>query len=334
MTFLVAGAIIGGVASVGGALIGSRAAGKASTAAREGSQREIEYAKEAAEIQRTDEQPYREAGYTGLNALMGLAGLDAPASVSSAAATGSPTGGNVGERAQNVSDIYRMVYGREADPEGLANWEGIYDRLKGDGYSDNDALEFIASRFREAPEYEKRREAGTLPGQSGVAGGEVGSSGSAASPAKTPLEMLQADPGYNIRLDEGQRTRERGASARGGLLAGGTGRALERYAQDYASNEYTAMYNRISNIAGLGQVSTGRTGAGALAFGQQAGSAVRNATDTRASGYVAQGNQWANAGNQIAKAAGSVDWGSIFNSGGSTSSGPWDHMDPTTGRSY
>lgn len=55
---------------------------------------------------------------------------------------------------------------------------------------------------------------------------------------------LERDPSYRFRLTEGQRALERGASARGGLLSGGTLRGLERYAQDYASTEYGNVYNR------------------------------------------------------------------------------------------
>jgi hypothetical protein len=57
-------------------------------------------------------------------------------------------------------------------------------------------------------------------------------------------EDLARDPSYQFRLAEGQRALERGASARGGLLGGGAMRGLERYAQDYASQEYGNVYAR------------------------------------------------------------------------------------------
>lgn len=75
---------------------------------------------------------------------------------------------------------------------------------------------------------------------------------------------VTSDPGYAFRMQEGQKALERSAAARGGLQSGGTLKAISRYGQDYASNEYNNAYNRFSNdqtrrfnqlssIAGLGQ---------------------------------------------------------------------------------
>lgn len=55
---------------------------------------------------------------------------------------------------------------------------------------------------------------------------------------------LTSDPGYAFRLQEGLKALERSAAARGGLLSGGTGKALTRYGQDVASQEYGNAYNR------------------------------------------------------------------------------------------
>lgn len=67
---------------------------------------------------------------------------------------------------------------------------------------------------------------------------------------------LQMDPGYQFRLNEGMKAIQGSAAARGGLNSGATLKALERYGQDYASNEYQNAYNRdfqrLSGLAGLG----------------------------------------------------------------------------------
>lgn len=55
---------------------------------------------------------------------------------------------------------------------------------------------------------------------------------------------MQDDPGYQFRLNEGLKALERSAAARGGLQSGGTLKAIARYGQDYASNEYQNAYNR------------------------------------------------------------------------------------------
>jgi hypothetical protein len=52
------------------------------------------------------------------------------------------------------------------------------------------------------------------------------------------------DPGYAFRLQQGEQAIERGASAAGGANSGGTLKAIARYGQDYASNEYANVYNR------------------------------------------------------------------------------------------
>ena len=119
------------------------------------------------------------------------------------------------------------------------------------------------------------------------------------------------DPGYNFRIGEGQRALERGAAARGGLLSGGFGRKLTRYAQDYASNEYTNVYNRISNIAGLGQVAGQASGEAALYAGRQMGNAAQAGANASAYGRQGQANAWGTAINEL----GQIDWGGVFKRG-------------------
>ena len=60
------------------------------------------------------------------------------------------------------------------------------------------------------------------------------------------MDDFQKDPGYQFRMDEGTKALERSAAARGGLSSGSTLKALTRYGQDYASNEYQNAYNRFN----------------------------------------------------------------------------------------
>jgi hypothetical protein len=73
----------------------------------------------------------------------------------------------------------------------------------------------------------------------------------------------EADPGYAFRMAEGQKALDRSASARGGILNGGTLRAITKYGQDMGSQEYGNAYNRfnadrdrrfgrLSTMAGMG----------------------------------------------------------------------------------
>jgi hypothetical protein len=132
---------------------------------------------------------------------------------------------------------------------------------------------------------------------------------------------FQSDPGYAFRVQEGTKALERSAAAKGGLLSGGTGKALERYGQGLATQEYgdafnrafttynakravnTDLFNRLSLMAGTGQQATNSL----VNYGQQAAqdtnAANINATKTasqystdaaaaRASGYVGGANAW------------------------------------------
>lgn len=119
---------------------------------------------------------------------------------------------------------------------------------------------------------------------------------------------FQTDPGYQFRFEEGQRALDRGAAARGGLLSGGYARKAMRYGQGFASNEYTNVYNRISNIAGMGQVANQSAGGATM----QAGAGMGNAAANKgyAGAYASQMQ-----GNAITEGINDIDWGTMFNRG-------------------
>lgn len=116
----------------------------------------------------------------------------------------------------------------------------------------------------------------------------------------------QQDPGYQFRMDEGIRALDRSAAARGVLNSGGQGRALVRYGQDYASNEYQNVYNRLATIAGYGNAAVAQGSNLIVNTGANNANALINAGEAKASGYIAQGNAWSNAIGQV---------GSIFGYG-------------------
>lgn len=61
------------------------------------------------------------------------------------------------------------------------------------------------------------------------------------------LADFEADPGYQFRLNEGLRGINADASARGLFNSGGTLKALEKYRQGYASNEFDKAYGRFTD---------------------------------------------------------------------------------------
>jgi hypothetical protein len=70
---------------------------------------------------------------------------------------------------------------------------------------------------------------------------------------------LANDPGYQFRLQTGQRALEGSAAARGGLLSGGAMRGLTEFGQQLGSQEYQQAYGR---ALGENQLGYGRALAG------------------------------------------------------------------------
>lgn len=60
------------------------------------------------------------------------------------------------------------------------------------------------------------------------------------------LNDFVKDPGYEFRLAEGEKALNRQAAGAGSMFSGATLKALNRYNQDYATNEFTNAYNRDS----------------------------------------------------------------------------------------
>lgn len=115
------------------------------------------------------------------------------------------------------------------------------------------------------------------------------------------MDQFQADPGYAFRLSEGQKALERSAAARGGLLSGGTGKALQRFGQDYGSQEYTNAFNRyqiernarlapLQALTGMGQTTAQQISNAGQTMASNVGDAMGSAAAARASGYVGGAN--------------------------------------------
>lgn len=108
-------------------------------------------------------------------------------------------------------------------------------------------------------------------------------------------QMLEMDPGYGFRLGEGLKALERMQAARGSMLSGGAMKAGQRYAQDYASGEYSNAYNRLANIAGLGQTAGTQLGGAAQQFGQTAGNIMGQEANALAAGRIGRGSAYGSA---------------------------------------
>jgi len=119
----------------------------------------------------------------------------------------------------------------------------------------------------------------------------------------TPFGMaqFQADPGYGFRFAQGQKALERSAAARGGLLSGNTGGALQQFGQGLASQEYQNAFNRyqaerqsrlgpLQSLAGVGQTSVNALGQAGQNYASGMGEALGAGAQARASGYMGAAN--------------------------------------------
>ena len=115
------------------------------------------------------------------------------------------------------------------------------------------------------------------------------------------LADFTKDPGYDFRLKTGSDAITGSALARGGMLNGGTLKALTRYGQDFGSNEYnnayarfnndrTTRFNRLAGLAGIGQTATNMTGQLGAATTNNMTSAINAGGNAAASGVMGSAN--------------------------------------------
>lgn len=114
-------------------------------------------------------------------------------------------------------------------------------------------------------------------------------------------EDFVKDPGYQFRMDEGMRGVEGGAAARGGLLSGAALKAIQKYGQGFASNEFgnaysrfennkTNNYNRLAGLVNSGQGATNQMSNTAGQFAQNNANALGAYGNAQAAGYMGQAN--------------------------------------------
>ena len=102
---------------------------------------------------------------------------------------------------------------------------------------------------------------------------------------------IQQDPGYAFQFAEGQKALNNGAAGRGMTYSGAQGKALQRYGQDYAGTKLDQSLNRLTTVAGLGQVGSNSNNAATQNYANnQSGNALQMG-NARGSAYggMAQG---------------------------------------------
>jgi hypothetical protein len=171
-----------------------------------------------------------------------------------------------------------------------------------------------------------------LPGGEGAAGLQEGEFGALRRPFTS--EQLKDDPGFQFRLKTGQEAVESGAAARGGLLSGRTGVALQERGQELGSQEFEAafnrfqqtqgnLFNRLAGVAGAGQQAATTLGGFRQTLGQDVAGLRTQSGFRRAEQEISRGDIKAQRERNIAKALNQGLGNSQFGqqSGGGTTGG-------------
>jgi hypothetical protein len=120
-----------------------------------------------------------------------------------------------------------------------------------------------------------------------------------AAAVNMPKYQWQASPGYDWRLQEGIRGIDSSAAASGNLLSGATLKALNKYSQGIASDEYSNVFNRLGTMAGYGSSASGQSANLAMQTGQNIGQNLMAGANARGSGYINQANAYSGIGSGI-----------------------------------
>ena len=107
------------------------------------------------------------------------------------------------------------------------------------------------------------------------------------------------DPGYQFGMDQGTRAINSGAAARGMTYSGAAGKALTRFGNDYAGTKLDASYNRLSNLAGMGQVGANNNQQAGMNYANNAGNNMLGAANAGGAAAMSGARGWGNALNSV-----------------------------------
>lgn len=142
---------------------------------------------------------------------------------------------------------------------------------------------------------------------------QEGMDSGAFDPGEFKFHFTQDDPSYQFRLNEGVNALDRGASARGRLSSGAQDKAITRFGQGLASQEYgnafnraltsygvesdrrANEFNRLAGLSGTGQISTGQIVSAGNSLGGRASDSLMASGNALASGARARGDASASA---------------------------------------
>lgn len=328
MSFGLSAAAIGGIAAgvgaLGGAAISASASKKAARAGADAAAQQAQVQYDIYNQQRDDQAPYRAVGTNALNELalrLGIGGyggaIGGAGGGGSNPASQAITTGNLVQIGANGTPTYNQdLYGSNAAYRNA--WDQyLQEHINrfGGGYRFDSNADVIDQELRKRLQGQADQEAQANPADQNPLYGSLLRSFQASD--------FEADPGYQFRLGEGQKQIESSAAARGGLLSGAAAKALTKYNQNFASNEYgnvynrfranqTDQFNRLASLAGVGQTATNATQQAGQNFATGTGNALQYGGTARASGYAGQANALSAGLGGLASAVNNFGGGSTY----------------------
>lgn len=309
--------LIAAAATVGGAAIASSGARRQANAARDTATQNNALQQSIFNQQRADLAPWRASGTAALseiNRRLGLGGQASPVAprvgggqpliggggVAPTVGGGGGGGYGTGGASYDQRDVALFAPGLSPQDD-----RSVMPRQMGD---QQDVAQMAPGLMPDSPSVMPLATGSNVLSTDGSTGPQVlpGAQGptlTGTAPAGGPNVLdpenryggFYASPGYQFRFDEGQRGINANRAASGSMQSGDTLRALTRYGQDYASNEYNTQMNQLFSVAGLGQTATGQGNALAGQYGAQVGQNNQNASNALQSSYGTQANAWGNA---------------------------------------
>lgn len=284
------GSAIGAVASLYGANKASGDAKDAGNQAAAGSQQAIDLSRDIYNDQRNLNMPAYNAGNTARDQYMRMLGLPVGgASAGAQGGIGTTQGGSAtptqwfGDNTK-VPTVNAQLYA--SDPTYKRAWDetvATHQQNHGRGYNGDSDRGILQQNMQNLYAQYAPKPAATTQAP-------------AAPQALSDIySQWRNTPGYQFGLQEGNRSVEASAAARGGLNSGATLKALQRYGTDYADQQgYRPYMNDLSNLFGGGMQAASNIGSAGSNYGSQAGNAFQSAVNARAQSTYASGQAWAN----------------------------------------
>lgn len=275
-------AAIPAIAAVGSALISSNASDKAADAQSRAADRAARNDRYIFDRQVELQSPFRDVGLTANNRLSYLLGL-------------SPAGGS----AQLTYDDLR----KELESQYTTTTESKKGRLGTDPITGEPTLIRDKKTSIDQAGLDAAIRKRLDEQQASAMAAAQGDQNYGSLMRRFGMEDFEADPGYAFRQQEGMKGIEGSAAARGSLLSGGALKAIQKYGQDLASQEYgnaygrynadqTNQYNRLAGLVNTGQGATNEITDAAGKLGSNLASSAMSIGSANAASTIGQANAW------------------------------------------